>query len=759
MCAFFLKQTLTILTTINRFQRAKTFLLLVAFAVVFYAAPQSNHAGVASPNFNAEIETNSFSSKQVNVMVIQPDDKILVSGYFNSFNRQSVSGLIRLTADGLLDPTFNNNLLAAGGTPSNIYVQPDGRILVSGHNLKLYGSDAPLPQLFRLNADGTIDPTFSFFGGSDSAFGAAAVSATGKILIRGNFPQTVNGTTVVKHLVQLNPDGTIDNSFSFSASTSVTLITWQSDKPLIATYVTGTPQPVVLRLALDGSVNSSFTLITSNGFDIQNLIVAPDNKILVLNDQNLRRFNENGSSDTSFQTVSTNGGTSFRHNFHIGSDGRITYARGVNSSSGVQIRRILTNGGADPTFTSYSQVTFGAFAVQSDGEIFVGDQTNSPIGISNQYTHLFANGTVDTAFNTGGFGFQTINPGKISAIAVQPDQKIIVAGKFDLIKNVNRSNIARLNMDNTVDDSFQIKTSAPGNYFSQINEFYSVRIEPNGKIIVTGSFNYILNGSAKVNVVRLNVDGSMDPTFNIGANINNYFDIALSAGKIKTATQNDGKLVIATARNGTGDTTKTPNRFNADGSIDLTFNPTLYNAFIGVYTHEVAVQPDQKILFSGVISNGGNLTGFIARLNSDGSPDESFQRIEETGKVIGAFNLLADGKIFIVKASGNYYTTSQSVVSRLNANGTEDATFAVGAGANGVINAMLVMPNGQILLGGKFTTYNGEDRQYMVLLNADGSLAPIIYKVSGEVFSLAIDNKGRVITDVSFSVIKGGEQN
>jgi uncharacterized delta-60 repeat protein len=730
----FLNKTLPIKITNGKFHATLLFLALAAFGVKFHAAPQTDGDGGVDPNFNIQVQTNSFSTKEVSAMLALPDDKMVVVGTFNSFNRQPTSGLIRLTADGLLDPTFNNNLLAANAVVNKLYLQPDGKILIAGYKYKLNGSSAFAPSLLRLNADGTVDSTFNFFYGSDFPVYAVAVGTDGKIWVSGG-----------NSLIRLNSDGTKDNSFNYSGSDSVTVFTLQNNNPVIVINNYTSSQDFVIRLSTDGSIDSSFTRIVLNSY-IRVLKTAPDNKILVLTDQNLRRFNENGTSDNGFQTSTTIGEGRF---VHIGSDGRITYATRTNANPVMQIRRILTDGTPDPTFTTYNYIGSGVLAFQSDDEIFIGDITITTNGTSiiNQYTHLFANGTVDTTFNPGGVGFQMANPGKIEALIVQPNQKIIMAGKFDIINDVNRSKIARLNTDNTIDNSFQVNTGATGNRFSRIGEIYTLSAQPNDKIIVTGAFDYIVNGAGKVNVVRLNSDGSIDPTFNVGVHISDYYGVS-GAGKNKTATQSDGKILIATSRISSTDSTVIPTRLNSDGSRDTTFN-FLYNS--AAYAYDVAVQPDQKILVSGI--NLTNQVGFITRLNVNGGVDQSFRRNEESGKVIAHFNLLADGKILIIKGGFGYYSSSQVTVSRLNADGSPDATFAVGTGANGHINATALLPNGQLLIGGKFTTFDGQARQNLALINPNGSLAPTTYNVNQEVSSLAVDGSGRILVGGSFTVI------
>lgn len=742
----FLEKTLIVKIKASKLKTAIFFLLMSTF---FAAELHAAGANDVDPNFNVQVQTNSFSTKSVSQMLVLPDDKILVAGGFNSFNRQPVSGFVRLTADGLLDPTFNNNLLAAGSYPSKIYRLPDGKILISGPNLKLAGANAPSPQILRLNANGTIDTTFNLSGLKDFSVFYIAVGTDGKMLVSGEFPTTENGVTIFKFLTRLNQDGTLDNSFNFTGKSSVSQIALQNGKPIIVVTDIQTSRDVISRLNNDGSNDSLFTP-TSVVSPVRFISITADSKILESSQFDVRRLNENGGIDNSFQTINL-GGT--LRDFYVGGDGKITYAFTENNA--VSIRRALADGTSDSSFTAYRHDYFGVLAVQSDGEVFVGDTTNQLPGttIVNRYVHLFGSGAPDTAFNPGGIGFQNISSGSINAIVVQPDQKIVMAGKFDMINNVNRSKIVRLNADNTIDNSFQINTNAPGNYFSRIDQIYSLSLQPNGKIIVSGSFEYILDGNIKVNLVRLNADGSIDATFNIGASLSDFYG-ATGGGKNATATQSDGKLVVATSRYNTMGVT-VPMRFNTDGTKDSTFNTSLYSAASGIFTYAVAIQPNGKILIGGVGFQNNAQFGFLVRLNGDGSIDSSFQKIEESDKAITAINLLADGKILVVKGSYPYYfaASQTSFVSRLNTDGSADGTFAVGAGANGYVNTTLLLPNGQLLIGGKFTTFNGQARQNLALINADGSLDATNFNVNQEVLSLAIDGSSRILVGGSFTVI------
>ena len=93
----------------------------------------------------------------------------------------------------------------------------------------------------------------------------------------------------------------------------------------------------------------------------------------------------------------------------------------------------------------------------------------------------------------------------MSALALQPDGKILIGGAFLFFNGTARNRLARLNADGTLDLTFN-----PG---SGANDFVSaIAVQPDGKIIIGGAFT-IYNGSSRLRIARLNSDGSVDPTF------------------------------------------------------------------------------------------------------------------------------------------------------------------------------------------------------------------------------------------------------
>ncbi|MEO8072245.1 MAG: FG-GAP-like repeat-containing protein [Acidobacteriota bacterium] len=724
-------------------------ILLLSIITALSSAIYGGHSILDSvdPSFNPQIQTNSFSIKQVTVVMPLADGKILIAGNFNSYNRQPIGGVVRLNSDATIDTTFNSVSLAAGGYPTKIVVQPDGKLIIRGVDLRPSDQTAAGKQVIRLNSDGTFDTTFDYkLGGFVYD---AAVDASGRTILSGVI---TDGNSVSRRVIRLNSDGSQDITFQFDIafSTSVPRIAAQGDKVIIS--LESSSSSSVERLNENGTVDATFTGKILSSHQIASVTVQPDGKILVLNSANLYRLNENGGDDGGFTTINFPNYSPARQ-LSLSNDGKIVVSTGLSAS---EIRRYLSNGGVDDSFATHVLPEgYSCHGVQPDGGVIIGDASNSGVStnIPNYFSRLHPDGTLDTSFNAGGIGFQSINPGSIRTIAVQTNEKILIGGKFDMVGNSVRYKIARLNADSSLDTTFQISTSGT-NSFTQISDIYNITVQSDGKILVSGYFSYSINSVIKSNLVRLNADGSIDSTFNVDVLINDLFGCC-AGGKNKTAVLGDGKIIVGTSRN-LAPQLPFPLKLNADGSHDASFNPTIYAAQSTFFVYDLAVQPDGKIVIGGRYDNGGTQNAFLARLNSDGSSDQTFNISQESGRIVSALALLPNGKILFAKTSPFPSLIKRSDILSVNSDGSADDTFNAGTGANDRINTILASPSGKIFVGGRFNEFNGQKRQNLAQLKSDGSLVSTDYLVNAEVLSLAIDGEGRLLVGGDFTIISVG---
>lgn len=275
-----------------------------------------------------------------------------------------------------------------------------------------------------------------------------------------------------------------------------------------------------------------------------------------------------------------------------------------------------------------------------------------------------------------------------------------------------------------IDSNFNIGTGFNGG-ISYTNA-YSIAIQPNGKIIVGGDFN-TYNGTTKYKLIRLNIDGSIDTSFNIGTGFINT-DIVYAV-----ALQSDGKILVGgdfTSYNG-NTTYNFLIRLNTNGSLDTSFNSggTGFYVESDNYVRTILIQPDNKILVGGNLSsynNDGQAAREIIRLNTNGSKDNDFYVPNLTigtnqNANIKTISLQSDNKIIIGGEFTSLSGGTQNRLVRLNTNGLKDNSFNIGTGFNGTVFATIVQPDGKILVGGHYNTYNGNESKYLERLNTDGS--------------------------------------
>src|ERR1035441_1374245 len=136
----------------------------------------------------------------------------------------------------------------------------------------------------------------------------------------------------------------------------------------------------------------------------------------------------------------------------------------------------------------------------------------------------------------------------------------------------------------------------------------------------------------------------------------------------------------------------------------------------------LAVQSDGKIIAAGLfynINGTANSLG-IARLNTNGVVDGSFNPGTSVDYGINSVAIQADGKIILVGGFTQYQGMSRNGITRINANGLLDTTFNPGAGVNFAVDSVSVLTNGRVLIAGGFTTYNSVSRRGVARINSSG---------------------------------------
>ncbi len=251
----------------------------------------------------------------------------------------------------------------------------------------------------------------------------------------------------------------------------------------------------------------------------------------------------------------------------------------------------------------------------------------------------------------------------------------------------------------------------------------ALALQPDGKILIAGNFTQV-RGLARPGLARLNPDGSGDSSFDP------------ATGGFALVLQPDGKVLVGGAR------------LHADGSLDTTFTLPLITGYDSIsQSAAMALQPDGRILiYGGFRAVGTTLRSGIARLNADGSLDESFlpDTSDNFYARVDAVTLQPDGKILI---GGQSMTVDNASIARLNPDGSRDVSF--NAGPDDFVSAVTLQPDGKVLIGGLFQSVNGVARGGFARLEANGALDPEFVPgagTSGWTIAIAVQPDGKIIT-------------
>lgn len=309
---------------------------------------------------------------------------------------------------------------------------------------------------------------------------------------------------------------------------------------------------------------------------------------------------------------------------------------------------------------------------------------------------VLGNGAVDPAWGADGGNGTT---GGVYELARQPDGKILVAGAFTKMHGVARNRIARLNVDGTLDITFNPGTGAN-------NRVSAVLVQPDGKIVIGGRFTSF-NGTSREYLARLHANGSLDTSF-VGP------DFASSSGwRVNAlAMQPDGKILVAgNFYFQSGASSGGLCRVTVTGARDSTFNG----------------------INDGSEDLGG---GFIRDVNS-----VAVQR---------------DGKIVVGGSFTAFNGVARGHVARVTATGALDGTFAPTSDDD--VNTLLIQNDGKIVVGGDFTTFNGVSRDRIVRLESTGATDTGFAAAGGfdaSVLSLGMQADGKILAAVNYASFQG----
>ncbi len=475
------------------------------------------------------------------------------------------------------------------------------------------------------------------------------------------------------------------------------------------------------------SVATATVTIVDNDFQTGNLTFAASAYSVLESGGNVAVtvLRTNGSTGVITVNYATIAGTALAGNDYTAQAGTLTFAEG-------QVSQTITVPILDDASVEGDEI----FAIQifnpGGGTVITGP-TNVFVTIVDEET---GPGSLDRTFDPGSGANDLVR-----SVAVQSDGKLMVGGAFTSFNGTNRSYLARLLADGLIDASF-----APGAGPNGL--VVSLSSMADGRLAFAGGFTAV-DGTPYKFVSRLLADGAADANFSRNAGFNG------SVHAVRAGT--DGRMLVGGSF---GLPTRGFVQLRLDGSVDTTFNPGLG---ADGPVHAFAVQPDGRLLLAGAFTAVDGLPrSRVARVNSDGSLDGSFMPTAITNGTIYCLVLQSSGQIVV---AGDFKTsagTNPVRIARLNTDGSLDASFNVGTGANDVVFSLAANAVDQILVGGSFTSINDTNRNRFARLNADGGLDLSFDPgpgANGTVYSLALLPSGDFIIGGDFTVVSGTPRN
>ena len=642
--------------------------------------------------------------RRVDDFVVLPDGKIVIIGTFNRVDDEfGFSSIARLNADGSLDTAFNPPL---SGSFRAIARQSDGRLLVSTGDLSRY------PRVQRLNANGTLDTTFvqPDVSPEDSRFlvESIAIDASDRILLGGSF-RTVAGVSRIL-IARLHPDGTLDSSFESPFALSGSIRTVRSIVPDIHGRI---------------YVGGGFFDIDDGQGTIRRLVV---------------RLLEDGSLDTAYNPNVNDPFASPVETMVLQPDGQLLIG-GDFTDSGTGLRRLIRldlDGQIDPSLQPPDINFFGSVRgidVQADGQILFGGR---------RLLRLNSTGELDVDFDP-----QVGPDAAPDTMTWQTPAGYLIGGDFNQYNNTAQDRITRIASDGSLDTTFQVGDGPNG-------AVEHVTIGLDRESLVAGAFTEF-DGLATDALTRLSADGVPNALF--------FADFG-STGVVKDAIalQSGKYLVVGSFTEVNGISRNRIARLNPDGTLDTFFDPgTGANDTI----HAVSILPSGRLWIGGEFTEfDGESRVRVAKLLANGQLDTLASLVPSVDGTVRAMALQTDGAVLIGGDFGNVDSTTRPGLARIALNRFDESFDAQldAAPVQPVVNSIQVQSDGKILIGGSFTSVQGQPIDRITRLNADGSLDPDFGNGFGAVFAngdpaavtdLALLPNGKLLVSGDFDTLGG----
>jgi uncharacterized delta-60 repeat protein len=304
---------------------------------------------------------------------------------------------------------------------------------------------------------------------------------------------------------RLKTDGTPDTTFApYPFNAPIEAIAVQPDgKIVVSGTFTGIPGMIrIARLNPNGSLDTTFNACAGLNDSAKTIVIQSDGKIVIAGFFNTVNF----TPRQSLARLNPDGSLDASYHPSISSCYRLALQEDgkllAAGSSGVGIVRFNTDGTPDAGFQG-SSFFAGVMLPQPGGKLYIGGGRIQNGTVTDRGVYLLnSDGSLDPSFDTGA----GTNPeGGVAGLVVEPDGKLIAGGNFTTYRGVATGPLVRLNPDGSVDPSFQapqfLINDPPNRPY-----FLTLLGQPDGKFIAIGDFVVTIPGGYRSNIARFNAD-------------------------------------------------------------------------------------------------------------------------------------------------------------------------------------------------------------------------------------------------------------
>lgn len=490
-----------------------------------------------TPNESADRDTRAVFGDYIGTYAVAPaaDGDRPADMQLSAIARRRVAGLLvavlgafssgpamaqSWAKDAGFAPSFWREDFDPLGYGQHAWVEPSGSVLVfvlGGGRL----NGEPVPQLFRLFADGTREVTFAP-GPISQLIERAVPLADGRVILLSQETPASNLGPARHRLIRLTETGQIDATFTaplLQGSLRRLLLAADGTVNVIGTNLSvpsaAIPSQPLLRFASDGTPaaigGGYYAAGLPANLDVVSGDIAGDGSLALCDRQTIYKVRADGTVDATFSAPR------FSDLRQVGflSDGKLLVADGT-------LTRLLADGRLDSAFSAPSpaplNASFNAFCVLPDGRIYV----TSP------FQRLLPNGAPDAAFLAGADDdWAMVGPASAGRVYARRRgftyPSALVTGR-----SYGRPTLVLVGANGSVDNTFSPRLSTPGSVAA-------VAGDARGGVIACGVFDNV-NGFPRAGVARFLPDGRIDPDF--GPTVRPFFAYTSLAAQI------DGSVIV-----------------------------------------------------------------------------------------------------------------------------------------------------------------------------------------------------------------------